>query len=235
MLAGNAQTKACQYARAAGLLYLLIIVFGINGEVMVRSPLIQWADAAATSNNILSHSTLLRAGFAADLIMLLCDTALAGLLYWLLKPVNAPLALAAMLFRLLQTAVLAGNLLNFYTALLLLETPVFSTLLDTQQLQAQALLLLQMHSHGYDLGLFFFAVANIFLGLLLLRSRYLPQVFGYGLLAAALVYFTGSTLRFLYPQAAQAFAAAYVIPLLAELGFALWLTFKGVNTGNQPG
>jgi hypothetical protein len=50
----TAETSPLTYARVAGLLYLIIIVFGIFSEVFVRSSLIVAGDATATATNILA-------------------------------------------------------------------------------------------------------------------------------------------------------------------------------------
>ena len=76
-------------ARVAGVLYLIIIMCGIFAEFFVRSSLIVPGDATATANNIMASESLFRAGIVADLIMILCDVALALVFYVLLKPVSS--------------------------------------------------------------------------------------------------------------------------------------------------
>lgn len=213
----------------AGLLYLVIIVSGISSEVFIRSGLIVAGDAAATAGNILASEWLFRVGFAADSIMLLCDVAIAILFYVLLKPVNKTLALMAAAFRLTQAAVLGFNLLNYYAALLLLKGAAYAAGFEAGELRALAMLFLEMHSHGYDLGLLFFALSSLILGYLVIKSDYFPGILGYGLMAAGVVYLAGSFTRFLYPDYAPNFAPVYIVPLIAELSFCLWLLFKGVK------
>ncbi|MCB1422756.1 MAG: DUF4386 domain-containing protein [Nitratireductor sp.] len=212
-------------ARLAGVLYLAIIVLGIWSEVFVRATLIDPADPVATAGNILAGQCLFKGSLAADTIMALCDVALAVLLYVLLKPAGAVIALAAMVFRLVQAGLIAVSLLNQYAALAILNGtwPVAG---DPAQL---APLYLNAHSHGYDLGLVFFAVNSMLTGLLVIRSGYFPKALGYLLVAAGAVYFTGSTLRFMAPHLLSSFEPAYVVCLIAELGFALWLLVRGVN------
>jgi hypothetical protein len=217
------------YARAAGLLYLIIIVFGIFSEVFVRSSLIVAGDATATAHNILESEALFRIGFAADAIMLLSDVAIAVLLYVLLRPVNKTLALAAAAFRLTQAAVLGFNLLNYYGALLLLTGTDYAAAFDADQLHTQAMLFLDLHSHGYDLGLLFFGISNLILGYLVIKSTDYPGVLGYGLIAAAAVYLAGSLTRFLLPDYVSFIEPIYIVPLVAELSFCLWLLVRGVK------
>jgi len=223
------ETPSTAYARVAGLLYLLIIVFGIFGEVVVRSSLIVDGDPTATATNILGAQSLFRIGFVADSIMLLSDVAIAVLFYVLFRPVSKTLALAAAAFRLTQAAVLGFNLLNYYAPMLLLGGAEYTTVFETNQLHAMVMLFLEMHSHGYDLGLLFFGVSMLILGRLVVRSNYLPRILGYGLMAAAVVYLAGSLTRFLFPDYVSFIAPVYIVPLIAELSFCLWLLVKGIR------
>jgi len=223
------ETSPQVYARVAGLLYLVIIVCGISSEVFIRANLIVPGDATATAGNIVASTALFRVGFAADSIMLLSDVAIAVLFYVLLKPVSRALALTAAAFRLTQAAVLGFNLLNYYTALLLLGGTGYVTAFEAGQVHALAMLFLDLHSHGYDLGLLFFGVSNVILGYLVIKSDYFPGILGYGLIAAAVVYLGGSFTRFLFPDYASLVEPAYIVPLVAELSFCLWLLFKGVR------
>ena len=217
---------ALRYAKIAGILYLVIIVCGISSEVFIRSALIMPGDAAATAANILADTGLFRTGFALDTLMLFCDVAIALLFYILLQSVSKPLAMTAAAFRLIQAAILGGNLLLYYAALMVLEGNGFSAV-DRDALSS---LFLQMHGHGYDLGLLFFAVSNFILGYLIIRSDYFPNLLGYGLEAAALVYLAGSFIRFLAPGFTSMMEPLYLIPFVAELAFALWLLIKGIRT-----
>jgi len=217
-------------ARLAGVLYLVIIVFGISSEVFIRASLIVSGDAAATAGNILASPDLFRAGFAADALMLLSDVAIAVLFYQLLKPVSGTLAMTAAAFRLMQAAILGFNLLNYYAPMLLLGDGGRVSAFEPAQVQALALLFLDLHRHGYDLGLIFFGLSNLVLGYLVVRSEYFPAVLGYGLQAAGVVYLAGSFTLFLAPAHVSLVEPAYVVPLLAELSFCLWLLIKGVRT-----
>jgi hypothetical protein len=225
----NSETTPHIYARVAGFLYLIIIIFGISSEVFIRSILVVKGDATTTAGNILASEGLFRFGFVLDSIMLLSDVAIAVLFYVLLKPVSKTLALIAAAFRLTQAAILGFNLLNYYAALLLLKGVGYATVFNSDQLNAMAMLFLDMHSHGYDLGLLFFGLSSIILGYLVVKSDYFPEVLGYGLIAAAVVYLTGSFTRFLFPDYVSFIEPIYIVPLIAELSFCLWLLLKGVR------
>ena len=217
------------YARIAGLLYLFIIVCGIYSEVFIRSELIINGDSSATVANIMNSKARFLSAFIADSIMLLSDVAIAVLFYILLKPVHKTLALSATVFRLVQASVLGLNLLYYYATLLLLNGSVYSDAFESDKINALVMLLLEMHSYGYDLGLVFFAVSSFILGYLVVKADYFPSVLGYGLMAAAGVYFIGSYTRFLFPEYLPLVEPLYMVAFVAELSFCLWLLIRGIR------
>lgn len=186
---------------------------------------------------MLAHVGLFRLGVAADAAMAMADVALAVLLYLLLRSVSPALSLTAMVFRLVQSAIIGTNLLNQQTALLMLSeglggtgTPAASAF-STDQLAMLAAYSLERHAYGYDLGLLFFGVNCLLVGYLVIRAGFLPTLLGYALAASGIVYLVGSTLRILAPALSDAFALAYIVPLLAESALALWLLLRGVDRG----
>lgn len=211
-------------ARTAGVLYLVIIVLGIASEVAIRAPLLTVGDTAATAANVRGAEGLFRLSLAADTVMACADAALAVLLFLLLRSVNGTVALMAMVFRLLQAAVIGANLLNQQAVLLVLGGGA-----GLGEADALATLFLTLHGYGYDLGLIFFGVNSLLTGYLLIRSGWLPVVIGWGIVAAGLVYLVGSYLRILAPDAYDAFVVAYFVTLVAELAFALWLLVRGLG------
>ena len=219
-------TAFVRTARLTGGLYLGIIACGMFSEIAVRGQLIDFTDAAATANHIQGSGLLFKAGLAADAVMLLCDVAVAMLLYRLLRPVNATLSLMAAAFRLTQAAILGGNLLNYFAPMLLLPDSGYAAYFSGPQRDALVLLFLDLHRHAYDLALLFFAVSNLILGYLVVKSQFMPTVLGYALQLAGGVYFAGSLCRFLLPDYLAALQPAYAIPLVAELSFCLWLLIR---------
>ena len=203
----------------AGIAYAVIIIAGIWSEGFVRTALTVPGDAAATSAAILADEALFRLSMAADMVMALCDVALAVLLYVILRPYGAVLALLAMALRLVQAAIIGANLVNQQAVLLALD--------GSSGGETLALMHLQMQSVGYDLGLVFFGAASLVLAVLILRSGWIPRPLGWLIGAAGLVYLAGSFLRILAPHLTDAFSYAYIIPVMAETGFAIWLLWAG--------
>lgn len=225
----TSETSPLVWARTAGVLYLIIIVLGLFSEIWVRSSLISPGDAAATASSIVAAEGLFRAGFLADSIMILSDVAVAVLLFVLLKPTNQTLALLALCFRLMQTAVIALNLLNYYATMLLLKGSDYNSVFDAAQINSLASLFLDLHSHGYDLGLILFGVHCLLLGYLIAKSLYMPKALGYLVMAAGVTYLIGSYTRFLFPDFVSTVSPIYVVAIISELSLGLWLLVKGVN------
>ncbi|WP_343081377.1 DUF4386 domain-containing protein [Ostreiculturibacter nitratireducens] len=208
-------------ARLAGLLYLIIIVTGLGAELGLRAPLIDLGDAEATAAAILGSPGQFRLAIAADIVMALSDAGLAILLYLIFRTMAPGLALSAMVFRLIQTVLIAASLMALLTAWLVLSRA--EGLSDAPKL---ALVFLDLHAHGYDLGLVFFGVNSLIIGLLVWHSGLFAKVFGAGLAIAGLVYLIGSGLRFFVPEWSAVFVPAYALTILAETAFCLRLLLQ---------
>lgn len=206
--------------RLAGLLYLVILACGISAEILFRGPLVDLSDPTATASAIRNAVGTFRLAIAADIVMAAADAALAILLYVIFRPVAPALALAAMVFRLIQSVMIAMNLMHMQSALLLITV---APGLGTPMADAMALHALNLHAHGYDLGLVFFAINSLLTGVLIWVSGLFPRIIGAGIAAAGIVYLVGSSLRFFAPVLFDAFAPAYGVPVLAEGAFCLVL------------
>ena len=214
------------YARLGGLLYLLIIALGIFGEVIVRAKLIVPGDSLATAHRILASEFLFRCGIAGDIAMHLCDLPLMVILYVLLRPVSRDLSLLAAIFSFLQTAVLVANKINLVTVLLVLGLHTFTP----DQRAELASLSLNLHEHGFGIGLIFFGVSCLILGYLLFRSGYFPRTLGVLQVIAGVCYLVNSFALLLFPAIAEKLVPAILLPaFLGELLTALWLLLMGVN------
>lgn len=219
------------YARIGGILYLVIIVAGLMGEMFVRNSVIVSGDAAATAANLVASRWIWRVGIAGDLVMHLCDVGLMLVFYVLLRPVSRNLALLAVLFNLIQTAVLVANKMNLLVPLFLLGDAKYLQAFTPQQLQALSYVALRTHDYGFGVGLIFFGMVCLVVGYLIIQSGYLPKAIGVMMQIAGVCYIANSFALILYPPLASAlFPFILLPPFLAELSLALWLLVKGVDT-----
>lgn len=186
----------------AGLAYLGIIVLGLGAEVGLRMPVTTADDPAAM---LATRLPQWRVALAADVIMATLDIGLALILYRLFRRFGHDLALTALVLRLVQMAIIAAHLPLLISAI---QAP------DPTEL-------IERHALGYDLGLWFFGLNALIMAMLLQRAgiRWLA-----GLIAmAGIVYLTGSLTRFVAPDVNALVQPAYLVPVIAELSFALWL------------
>ena len=203
----------------AGFLYLVVITCGISSELFIRNNLYVTNDPFTTMENISSHYPLFMAGFFLDICMLIADVFVSALLYKLLRHIDSTLTLMAVIFRFLQASILGSNLMNYFSAQLILNAEN----IPITEPANLSYFLLEKHSYGYDLGLIFFGVSNLILGFMLVRAKKLPTMIGIGLLLAGITYILGSVTRFTSNEIYQAIQPVYIIPFVAELAFSLWL------------
>lgn len=219
-----------RYARLAGLLYLVIIITGAMGELMIRGTMVVGGDAAATAGRIAASPQLWRLGIAGDLLMHVCDVVVMWAIYLLLRHVSRPLALLVLLFNLIQTAVLVANKLILLVPLFLLGDPLYAAAFSPAQLQAWSHLAIDMHGHGFGVGLIFFGFVLLVEGHLVRKSGFLPPLIGALLQLAGACYLVNSVALLLAPDVASLLFPVILLPcFIAELAFALWLLIRGVD------
>jgi hypothetical protein len=221
-----------RYARLAGVMYLAIILLGMFGELYVRGTLVVPGDASATARAIAAAPQLWRAGIVGDLLMHVLDVPVIVIFYVLLRPVDKGLALLATLLNLVQTAVLVANKLNLVAPLFLLGHAGYLQAFSTEQLQVLSLMAIDLHVHGFAIGLIFFGFACLVRGVLIWRSGHWPRALGALMLLAGLSYLVNSFALLLAPAVADALFPGVLVPaFVGELSFCLWLIVKGLDTG----
>jgi hypothetical protein len=216
-----------RYARVAGVLFILTLVFGYFGEAYAPGRFIVSGDAAATAHNIMTSPMLYRVGFASYLIEALCDIALAWIFYVLLRAVNRELALLSAFFGLVSTAVYAVAELFYFAALIILRNATALAAFSPDQLNALALLSLKISANCGWIFLAFYGVPSVLRGYLIYRSGYFPKFLGVLLLIAGVGFIAKDFLAVLAPAYAS---DVLLLPMfLAILSLMVWFLFKGVN------
>ena len=219
-------------ARIGGVLYLVIIAVGAIGEAVVRGSIVVPGNATATAANLRDMEWLWRLGIAAEVVLLVCATFLAVILYVLLRPVSRDLALAAISFNLVCIAIEGVAAVSLAGALSPLSGATYLTALGVEQINAMAVLSIRSHTVGFGIALIFFGVECVIVGYLIYRSGYMPRPIGVLMQIAGVCYIVNSFALLLSPPLSSVLFPAIVLPaLVAELSFALWLLVKGVDTG----
>jgi hypothetical protein len=222
--------RARLIARAGGVLYLLIIVLGALGEGVVRGSIVVPGNATATAANLRSTEWLWRLGVVGEIVVLTCATALALVLYVLLRRVSRELALMAAFFNLVSIAIEGVAAVSLATALLPLSSAAYLNAFAPEQIHAMTMLSIRTHAVGFGVALIFFGVECVILGYLIHRSEYMPRSIGMLMQIAGICYVINSVALLLSPRlASQLFPTILIPSLIGELSLALWLLVKGVR------
>ena len=217
-------------ARLAGALYgISAVPAGFSVYVLMK--LVVRGDPAATAANILGSEGWFRLGLTADLVGILFFVGAMLCLYELLRPVNRSLALLLLCFSLIGSAIQALDSLQALAALLVLKGGSGLPALAGGQAQALAYLFLRLHTLAYDLALVFFGCSTALMGCLVLRSTFLPRIFGVLLAVDGAAYLVFSLATFLSPPVATRLYpyVPFATALLGEPPLMLWLIIRGVD------
>jgi hypothetical protein len=218
-------------ARIAGFCYLIVIGTGLFSEVFVRQALRVPNDALATAHNIQANEMLFRWGFTADIINFAIGLPTILIIYYLFKRTNKLLLQLALAFVIIQTAIIAVNLLNQISPLLILSNDTYLKTFQPDQLATLSLLSLNIQTQGYAIGLVFFGFYCIIVGYVLYISKFLPKIFGILYAITGLCYLVNSFTMFLSKGFENPLFIYLAIPIfIGELSFCLWLLIKGIDT-----
>lgn len=222
-----AQASPRLKARIAGGLYLSGFANLFAGAVL--GSLVVTGDAAATAHNILTHETLYRLAFAADLITVPCYIAVTALYYHLFQMVHRSIALIAVFLGLAGSTLWAVNDFFFLAPLVVLGGTHGVPAGTAGQLQQLSLALLNLHTQCSNIVMVAFGFHVILVGYLIFRSTFLPRLLGVWLAIAGVCYLTNSFANFLAPEVAVHLSPYILIPGAVEIVLPLWLLVKGVN------
>jgi hypothetical protein len=215
--------------RLAGLLYVLMSVFGFFAMAYVPTKVIVHGNATATANNIAASETLFRLGIASQLIGQAGFIFVALALYDLLKGVNRRHALLMVTLIVLSIPIAFLNEVNSIAALILVRGADFLSAFEKSQRDGLVMLFLNLHGHGLGVAEIFWGLWLFPLGLLVYRSRFLPRFLGVWLVFAGLAWVILSLTGILLPQFEHGVDTYSQPAMFGEVAFMLWLLLKGAR------
>ncbi len=219
------------WARVIGFAYLFAIPTSLFAEFFVYGRLIVTGNAAATAQNIMSHPQLYRLGIASNLSAFIVDVLLIVGLYVVLKPVNRNLALAALIWRVIETTLLIVSTLSDFDALRLLGSAEYTKVFDAGQLANLARFSLSGQGAAYTLALLLAGVGSTLFCYLWYQSRYIHRALAaFGIFASVLMA-TCMYIGIIFPDFLKVVSVTYYgMPIfIFELVMGVLLLFRGLS------
>jgi hypothetical protein len=218
-------------ARIAGVLYLLVGIFGGFAEGFVEPKMYVAGDAAATAATVVANAGLLRLGVVADLLDQTFFVFLALTLYALLKHVHQSAARAMVVCVALAAAITCLNTVFEFEGLRIATDPAYAAALGIAGSNALVLLMLDIQHYGILVAQIFFGLWLVPLGYLAYASRLFPKWLAGVLVAGGVCYQVDLLAAFLVPELGLAIHGFVVIlPTIAEISMVLYLLLKGIRT-----
>jgi len=220
-----------QQARVAGFLYLLLALIAPIGLLYVPGKLIVSGNATATADNIRASEWLLRIGIASELIHQTIAVFLVLALYRLFKAVNETHAKQMVILgALVSVPIMFVNVLNEIAALVLVSGADFISVFEKPQLDALAYLFLDLHNQGIIVVSIFWGLWLFPFGMLVIRSGFIPRVFGVLLMIAGVAYLASSFATLVLPRYAPLVEKVAMPLYFGELPIIFWLLIWGAKT-----
>ncbi len=217
-------------ARIAGILYLLVGIFGGFAEGFVDPKMYVAGNAAATAANIVTNSALARLGVVSHLLDGTFFVFLALTLYTLLQHVNKSVARAMLVLVALSTGIVCLNAVFLFEGLRVATDSSFASAFGAAGSNALVLLLLDTEHYGILIAQVFFGLWLAPLGYLAYKSGMFPKWLGVLLIAACVCYLVDLLAAFLAPGLGRTIHVAVVIPpTIAEISMVIYLLVKGVR------
>src|SRR5450755_894576 len=171
-------TSPKRIARIAGVLYLLVAIFGGFAEGFVEPKMYVAGNAAATAGNVVANAGLVRMGVVADLLGQTFFIFLAMALYILLKHVHKNVARAMVIIVALAVGITCLNTVFEFEGLRVATGAVNLAALGTGGSHALVLLLLDTQHYGILIAQIFFGLWLVPLGYLAYKSGWFPKALG---------------------------------------------------------
>jgi hypothetical protein len=217
-------------ARLAGVLYLVMGLLGWFSIMYVPSVFVVRGDATATARNIMNGESLYRLGILSQLASQTIFIFLVLILYDLFKDVDRKYARLMVVLVSVSVAIEFVNCLNLIAPLILLSGADYWSAFTKSQLDALALGFLGLRNSGINLVSLFWGLWLLPLGVLVIKSGFIPKVLGVLLIVACVGYVVGSVTSVVFPGQMHA-VSMVTLPLggLGELAIVVWLIVKGAN------
>lgn len=223
-------------ARLAGLLWILAAIATMFSLFYVRSALIVAGDASATANNILTNELLFRMVIVGDLLARILTFFFGLTVFRLFREVSKTWTTVFLTSILMVVAIGVANSLNNVVALIVLSKADYLNAFSQEQLNALMMIFLRLYSSGQVILEIFWLPYLFAFGLLIVRSRYIPRIFGISLMIGSFGFPITTFAKLLIPQSAfpeiiLLVTQVFIAPALFATNF--WFLIKGIKERQQ--
>jgi hypothetical protein len=219
-------------ARIAGVLYLLVGIFGGFALAFLYPKIYVAGDAAKTAGNLVANAGLVRLGVVADLVQATILVFLALTLYLLFKHVHKSVASAMVVLATIGAGINCLNAVFEFEALRVATGKLGTVAVGSVGSNALALLLVDTQHYGVFVAQIFFGLWLAPMGYLAYKSGWFPRALGILLIMACGSYLVDLLAAFLVPDLGKAIHGfAGIVPAIAEVWMAGYLLVIGVKTG----
>lgn len=222
-------TSTGRVARLAGLMYLLLSIFGFYALIYIPGAFYVRGDVAATAHKILAAETLYRSGIVSDLVGQAFFILVGLALYRLLKGVDRNQALLMLILILAPIPITFIAEVHHLDVLKLLDPAGPAAALGESQRNAQMMLALGSYQNCMLVAEIFWGLWLFPLGSLIFRSGFLPRFLGVLLFVAGFAYLTETITWLLAPAYAHAVGGITSKLRVLELVTPLWLLVMGAR------
>jgi hypothetical protein len=221
-------------ARIAGVLYLLVAIFGGFALAYVYPKIYVAGDAAKTAGNLIANSGLVRLGVVADLFQATVVVFVAITLYQLLKHVNKTVAGTMVVLAAIGVGINCLTAIFEFEGLRVATGAVNLAASGATGSNALALLLIDTQHYGVFAQQIFYGLWLAPMGYLVYKSKGMfPKWLGVMLLVGAGCYLVDLLWVFLLPNFGKEIHDLIIIPsAIAEVSMVLYLLIIGVKTVN---
>jgi len=217
-------------AKLAGLFWVLSSLAIFFSLQIVHSKLFFPNDATSIAAKIIANESLYRAGIAGYLFAQLFLLCFGLTIFRLFKEVNKTWSTLFLSSILLTAALAFVNAVLKIGALLLLKKPGYLDVFQAEQINGMMMFLLRLTDSGQLFLEIFWGLYLFSLGLLFVRSGFVPKIFGGLLIIQSIIYPFNTFTKLVIPQ----FYPAIISQLTLIFGIIgapsmFWLLIKGAK------
>jgi hypothetical protein len=218
-------------ARLAGLFFFLTAITTLFGLLYVRSELINFKDATETANNIMANNFLFRAGIAVNILCQVFHLFLAITLFELFKNVHRTIAQIMFSSKLISLTLAMAGIIGNFAALHLLSKSDYLASFTQEQINGLTMLFLRLTNEMQGLLEIFWMPTNFCIGLLIIKSRFIPKILGYLMILGSFGFAINVFIKLLLPgyQPGLITMLTMILGSLGGLPIMFWLLIFGTK------